>query len=116
SGRPADCKEAALGAIARDAVVVFTPRGLCADAAAAGAHEQNVVALRLSDFELPDLVAAQAVRDAVGGVYHGREDVVFGAASGAIGIAALDPRISASIALRARAAAQQLASGQLPTG
>ena len=55
---PAACKEAALGAIGRGAVVVMAHGGLCAAAAIAGAHQQNVVGLRLSDFELPDVAAA----------------------------------------------------------
>jgi hypothetical protein len=113
---PASCKEAALGAIARGAIVVMAPRGRCADAAIAGAHQQNHPGLQLSDFELPDVVADQAVRDAVAGVYHGREDLVYGAASGAVAVRALDPRISAAAAVRARRAAQQLASGLRPSG
>ncbi len=114
--RPAACKEAALGALARGATIVMARGGLCADAAIAGAHQQNHPGLRLSDFLLPDAVATQVVRDAVGGVYHGGEDLVFGAASGAVGIRTLDPRISAATAVRARRAAQQLASGRPPSG
>jgi hypothetical protein len=41
---------------------------------------------------------------------------VFGAASGAIGIRRLDPLISPATAVRARAAAEELASGLRPTG
>jgi len=114
--RPAACKEAALGALARGATIVMARGGLCADAAIAGAHQQNHPGLRLSDFELPDVVATQVVRDAVGGVFHGGEDLVFGAASGAVGVRALDPRISPATAVRARAAAQELASGRPPSG
>ena len=44
-------------------------------------------------------------RDAANGVYHGREDIVFGAPSGAIAIRALDPRIPLATVLRARAVA-----------
>ena len=110
------CKEAALSAIARGAVAVFAARGACADAAAVGAHQQNVVALRLSDFELPQIPAAQVIRDAVNGVYHGREDIVFGLSSGAVGIAHLDRRISTTAAVHARVAAQQMAGGLHPSG
>ena len=53
--------------------------------------------------------AAQVVRDAVSGVYHGGEDIVFGARSGAIGIRALDPRITPAQAIRARTLSSQLA-------
>lgn len=113
---PASCKEAALGAIDRGATVVMAHGGLCADAAIEGAHQQNAPGLRLSDFELPSLAAEQVVRAAVAGVYHGGEDVVFGARSGAIGVRALDPRISPQVAVRARAAAQQLANGLRLTG
>src|SRR4051794_38043491 len=49
SGIPARCKEAALTALDRGATVVMARGGLCADAAAAAAHEQNVPALRLDD-------------------------------------------------------------------
>jgi hypothetical protein len=52
----------------------------------------------------------------VAGVFRGGEDIVFGASSGAIGVRQLDPRISADIAVRARAAAQQLSSGLRPSG
>jgi len=113
---PARCKEAALGAIARGAVVVTAHRGLCADAVAVAAHQQNHVALSVADFELPGVPATILVRDAVAGVYHGGEDLVFGATSGAIGVRRLDSRISMATALRARAAAQELASGLPPSG
>jgi hypothetical protein len=113
---PARCKEAALGAIERGAVVVMARGGACAAAAADGAHQQNHVALRLDDFELPSVAAAVVVRDAVAGVFHGGEDLVFGAGSGAIGVRRLDPLISPATAARARAAAEELASGLRPTG
>jgi len=114
--RPAACKEAALGAIDRGAVAVMAHRGTCADAAIAGAHQQNLVGLRVSDFEFADVLAQAVVRDAVSGVYRGGEDLVFDAASGAIGVRRLDPRIPPDIAVRARTAAQQLASGLRPSG
>jgi len=116
SDLPAACKEAALGAIARGAVVVMAHDGLCADAAIAGAHQQNRVGLQISDFELPGVPIGVVIGDAVAGVYRGGEDIVFGASSGAIGIRRLDPRISTDIAVRARAAAQQLSSGLRPSG
>lgn len=113
---PASCKEAALGAVGQGVVAIVAPRGLCAEAAVEGAHEQNVIALRMSDFELVQTAAAQIAHDAVAGIYHGGEDVVFGAKSGAIGIGYLDPRISSTTAVRARAAAQELAAGLPPKG
>jgi basic membrane lipoprotein Med (substrate-binding protein (PBP1-ABC) superfamily) len=116
SDRPAACKEAALGAIARGAVVVMAHGGLCADAAIAGAHQQNRVGLQISDFELTDVPLGVVLSDAVAGVFRGGEDIVFGASSGAIGVRQLDPRISADIAVGARAAAQQLSSGLRPSG
>jgi basic membrane lipoprotein Med (substrate-binding protein (PBP1-ABC) superfamily) len=116
AGLPAACKEAALGAIARGAVVVMAHEGLCADAAIAGAHQQNRAGLEISDFELADVPIAAVVTDAVAGVYRGGEDIVFGASSGAIGVRHLDPRVSADIAVRARTAAQQLAGGLRPSG
>lgn len=113
---PAACKEAALGAIARGAVVVMAHGGLCAEAAIAGAHQQNRVGLQLSDFELPSVPIGVVMSDAVAGVYRGGEDIVFDASSGAIGVRQLDPRIPADIGVRARAAAQQLSSGLRPSG
>ncbi len=113
---PAACKEAALGAIARGAVVVMAHEGLCAAAAIAGAHQQNHVGLKISDFELPAGPIGTVIGDAVAGVYRGGEDIVFGASSGAIGVRHLDPRISPNVAVRVRAAAQQLASGLRPAG
>jgi basic membrane lipoprotein Med (substrate-binding protein (PBP1-ABC) superfamily) len=113
---PAACKEAALGAIARGAVVVMAHRGLCADAAIAGAHQQNRIGLQISDFELTDVPIGVVLGDAVAGVYRGGEDIVFDASSGAIGVRHLDSRITADIAVRARAAAQQLSSGLRPSG
>lgn len=113
---PAACKEAALSAIDRGAVTVMAHGGACAAAAASGAHEQNQPALAVADFELPSVAASSIVRDAVGGVFHGGHDVVFGAPSGAIAVRRLDPRVPASVALQARAAAQQLSSGLRPTG
>jgi hypothetical protein len=113
---PAACKESALGATGRGAVVVMAGSGRCADAAIAGAHEQNRVGLRLADFELPSVAAAQIVREAVAGVYHGGEDILFGARSGAIGINLLDLRISAATAIAARTAAQDLARRPVASG
>lgn len=112
SSVPAACKEAALAVVQRGAVAVLSPHGTCAAAAASGAHEQNVVALSLDDFELPAVPASQAVEDAVAGVYHGGEDLVYGAASGAVAVRALDPRITPDEAIRAR----QLASGIASSG
>jgi hypothetical protein len=108
---PAACKEAALTLVGRGAVAIVAPPGRCGNAAVAGAHEQNAIGLRLSDFELPSVPAAEIVRDAVGGVYHGGEDLVFGAQSGAIGVGSLDPRIGPTIVLRAKAIAGRLQSG-----
>lgn len=99
---PAACKEAALAVVQRGAVAVLSPHGLCAVAAIAGAHQQNVVGLRLDQFELLAVPATQLVRDAVEGIYHGGENIVFGRLSGAIAIGALDPRVSADQAIRAR--------------
>jgi basic membrane lipoprotein Med (substrate-binding protein (PBP1-ABC) superfamily) len=113
---PAACKEAALGAVARGAVAVMAHGGVCADAAIAGARQQNRVGLQISDFELTDVPIGVVLGDAVAGVYRGGEDIVFDASSGAIGVRHLDPRISADIAVRARAAAQQLSSGLRPSG
>jgi basic membrane lipoprotein Med (substrate-binding protein (PBP1-ABC) superfamily) len=108
---PALCKEAALTAIGRGALVIMAHGGLCADAAEAGAHEQNVPALRLGDFLLPSVAAALVARDAAGGVFHGGEDVVFGAATGAVGVRTLDSRIGVTTTAQVRAAAQDLAAG-----
>jgi hypothetical protein len=108
---PARCKEAALAGIDRGAMVVAADRGLCAEAAVVAARQQNVPGLQLSDFESRDVVTSLIARDAAAGVYHGGEDLVFGAASGAIGVGPLDPRISLATLVRARAAAQELASG-----
>jgi basic membrane lipoprotein Med (substrate-binding protein (PBP1-ABC) superfamily) len=116
SDAPAACKEAALTMLARGAVAVAAAGGRCADAAVSGAHEQNAVAIRISDFELLSVPAAEIVRDAVGGVFHGGEDLVFGPSSGAIGIGRLDPRISQANVLRARTLAGRLASGQSLAG
>jgi basic membrane lipoprotein Med (substrate-binding protein (PBP1-ABC) superfamily) len=113
---PAACKEAALAAIGRGAVAVMAHRGLCADATVEGAHQQNDVGLRVSDFELIDVPVGVLVRDAENGVYHGGEDLVFGTASGAIGVAHLDRRISGVAGVRARSAAQQMANGLRPSG
>jgi basic membrane lipoprotein Med (substrate-binding protein (PBP1-ABC) superfamily) len=113
---PAACKEAALAAIGRGAVALMAHRGLCADATVAGAHQQNDVGLRTSDFELANVPVDVLVRDAQKGVYHGGEDLVFGAASGAIGVGQLDPRISGEAGVRARSAAQQMANGLRPSG
>ena len=113
---PAACKEAALSATARGADVVMARGDGCATAAVAGSHQTNHIGLRLSDFELPGVAATQIVHEAVGGVFHGGEDVVFGAASGAIGVARLDPRINPTTAIASRTAAQQVASGLRPSG
>jgi hypothetical protein len=109
---PARCKEAALTAIDRGALLVVAHDGICARAAVSGAHDRNVPALQLGDFELPSVAAALVVRDALAGRYHGGEDIVFGAGTGAIGVRRLDPRIAPDVAARARAAAQDLPSGR----
>jgi ABC transporter substrate-binding protein PnrA-like len=112
---PSACKEAALAATGRGAVVVMAHGGRCADAADTGAHQTNHIGLRLADFELPAVAATQIVREGVAGMFHGGEDIVFGASSGAIGVSRLDPRISATTAIAARTAAQDVASGRRPS-
>jgi hypothetical protein len=42
--------------------------------------------------------------------------MVFDAASGAIGVRRLDPRVPPDLAVRARTAAQDLAEGRRPSG
>ena len=112
----AACKEAALGAIDEGALLVVAHRGLCARAAAVGAHERNRIALDLSTFEDPAVAADRIAQDAVSGIYYGGEDLVFGASTGVITVGSLDPRIASTTVLRAHTAAQQLAAGQAPTG
>ena len=113
---PARCKEAALTALQRGATLLMAHGGTCADAVVAAAHEQNIPGLRLGDFERPAVAAALAARDAVAGVFRGGEDVVYGVRSGAVGIRALDPRISPAAAARAQAAAQELQRTGAPAG
>jgi basic membrane lipoprotein Med (substrate-binding protein (PBP1-ABC) superfamily) len=113
---PVACKEAAIAAIERDAIAVAAHGGGCAEAAAAGAHDQGRVALALSGFQLPNVAALRIARDALAGVYYGREDVIFGARAGVIGVRRLDPRVPPSIAVQAHLAAQELASGRTPSG
>jgi hypothetical protein len=112
---PARCKEAALTGLGRSAVVVMAHGGLCAAAAASAAHEQNVPALELGNFLLPDVAAGLVARESARGVFHGG-DVVFGPATGAIGVRKLDPRIDAAVVAGVRAAAQDLGSGAAPAG
>lgn len=114
--RPAACKESALTAVGRGATVIVAPHGLCAAAAIDGAHERNQPGFELSDFQLLNVAAAQVVRDAVHGRYHGAEDIVFGAASGAIAVKHLDPLLPETVAVQARAFAEQLASGRPLSG
>jgi hypothetical protein len=112
---PALCKEAALTGLDRSAVVVMAHGGLCAAAAASAAHEQNVPALALRDFMFPEVAAGVVAREAVSGVFHSG-DVIFGPATGAIGVGKLDARISPAAVAGARAAAQDLASGGVKAG
>jgi hypothetical protein len=102
--------------IDRGAVAVASAAEPCGAAAADGAHERNVVAARMSQFELPLVPAAAIAQDAVDGLYHGREDLVFGANVGAVAVGRLDPRLSSRAAVAAHVAAQQLASGRPATG
>ena len=88
--------------------------GLCAAAAAAAAAEQNRVGESVADFELPDAAVETVIRSAVNGSYSGGEDVIFGFASGAIGVRRLDPRVPAAVAVRVRSAAQALSAGRPP--
>ena len=111
---PARCKEGALAAIGRGATVVIAHGGLCAEAAVNAAHEQGLVGLELSDFELPDVAAGWIASEAEHGIYHGGDDVVFGLRSGALGVRRLDPRIPAAAATRARAAVQEIVGGLRP--
>jgi hypothetical protein len=107
----ARCKETALDAIMHGASVVFAGSGPCAEGALAAAGDQNAIGLALLDFERPEIAVAQVVRDALLGLYHGGENIVFGADSGAIGIARLDPRVSPEAAAQAHEAEQELAAG-----
>jgi basic membrane lipoprotein Med (substrate-binding protein (PBP1-ABC) superfamily) len=113
---PADCKEASLAAIMRGAVALVAQGGLCARAASDAAAAQNRVVATLRQFEVPDVAVAAVVRSALAGTYSGNEDLVFGAASGAIAVRSLDPRLPPEIAVRVRRAAQQLQAGRRITG
>jgi basic membrane protein A len=108
---PALCKEAALDEVARGASVLLTGTGACADGVLAAAREQNAVGLSLGDFERPEVAVEQFVRDARQGLFHGGENVVFGTASGAVGVGKLDPRVPAEAVAEARAVEQELAAG-----
>jgi basic membrane protein A len=108
---PALCKEAALDEVARGASVLLTGAGACADGVLAAAREQNAVGLSLGDFERPEVAVDQFVRDARKGLYHGGENVVFGTASGAVGVGKLDRRVPADAVAEARAVEQELAAG-----
>jgi basic membrane lipoprotein Med (substrate-binding protein (PBP1-ABC) superfamily) len=108
---PARCKEAALTAFIGGATAVMSTGGLCGAAVEDAAAEQNGVAASLTDFELPDVAVASVVRSALDGSYTGSEDLVFGFASGAIGVERLDPRVPADVAVEVRRAAQHLSSG-----
>ena len=81
---------------------------------ASAAVEQNRIAESVGDFELPDAAVQNVVRSAVNGSYFGGEDVIFGLATGAIGVRRLDPRVPAAVAVRVRDAAQALSSGRRP--
>lgn len=108
---PARCKEGALAAIGRGATVVIAHGGLCGEAVVNAAHEQGLVGLQLGDFELPSVAANWVASEAEHGIYHGDGDVVFGLRSGALGVRRLDPAIPAPVAIRARAAVQELVGG-----
>jgi basic membrane protein A len=108
---PALCKEAALDAVARGASVLLTGIGACANGVLAAAREQNAVGLSLGDFERPEVAVDRLVRDARQGLYHGGENLVFGTASGAVGVGKLDPRVPADAVAEARAVEQELAAG-----
>jgi hypothetical protein len=111
---PAHCKEGALAAISRGATVVVAHGGLCGEAVVNAAHEQGLVGLQLGDFELPSVAANWVASEAEHGIYHGDGDVVFGLRSGALGVRRLDPAIPAPVAVRARAAVQELVGGLTP--
>jgi hypothetical protein len=111
---PARCKEGALAAIGRGATVVIAHGGLCGEAVVNAAHEQGLVGLQLGDFELPSIAANWVASEAEHGIYHGDGDVVFGLRSGALGVRRLDPAIPAPVAIRARAAVQELVGGLSP--
>lgn len=113
---PARCKEAALTGLARGALVVMAHEGPCAVAAIAAAHQQNVPGLRLSDFELTSVAADSIARDAAAGIFHGNEDIVFGARTGTIAVGSLDPLIPLATVVQARSVASELASGSQPSG
>ena len=115
--RPAACKEAALGALARGATIVMAHGGLCAERGDRGrpsAEPSRVCGSRTSCCRTslrPRSSATPSTASTTVG-----EDLVFGAASGAVGIRRLDPRISPTTAVRAQGAAQELASGRPPSG
>ena len=108
---PARCKESALEAILRGATVVFAGGGPCASGALAAASDQNAVGLELADFERPAVAVSELADEARRGLFHRGEDVVFGAASGAVGVGRLDPRVSADTIARAKEVEAELAAG-----
>ena len=88
------CKEAALGAIARGAVVVMAHGGIAPMRRLPARTSRTSVGASALGLRAAGVPSGPVVRDAVAGVYRGGEDIVFGAASGAIGVRQLDPRIS----------------------
>ena len=108
---PARCKEAALEAILRGATVIFAGGGSCASGALAAASDQNAVGLELADFERPAVAVSELADEARRGIFHGGEDVVFGATSGAVGAGRLDPRVSAETLARVKEVEAELAAG-----
>jgi hypothetical protein len=105
------CKEAALEAIGHGASVVFAGSGPCVAGARSAAADRNAVALALTDFERPSVAVDRFVDDARKGLYHGGENIVFGAASGAVGVGRLDDRVTQATVARARKIEGELATG-----
>jgi basic membrane protein A len=125
---PAKCKELALKHVALGSDVEFEVAGSCGLGALDAAHERNVWGIGYSvdqsalgphvltsAVERVDVAVVAAIRALQDGSLRGGADLTFDAASGAVGIGTISPRVPADVVASLRAEERKLAAGELPT-
>jgi basic membrane protein A len=125
---PAKCKELALKHVALGSDVEFEVAGNCGLGALEAAHERNVWGIGYSvdqsslgphvltsAIERVDVAVVAAIRAMQDGSLRGGSDLSFDAASGAVGIGTISPRVPQDVVASLRAQERKLAAGTLPT-
>ena len=123
---PARCKEIALSQIEQGSQVVMQVAGACGLGALDAARERNVWGIGSDDdqsFLGPHILSSalklnpisifKTIESVENGMFRGGENTLFDVASGAVGLAPINPRVSNEVVAGVNQVQQELAAGQI---